>query len=59
MHVYSGKKLQPEQDVYLLWAFFHFSEAVKGARRRRGKPRLDRHMRSNLEAAMRASGRPR
>ena len=40
--------------------FFHFSdEAVKGARRRRGKPRLDQHMRSNLEAAMRASGRPR
>ena len=40
--------------------FFHFSdEVVKGARRRRGKPRLDQHMRSNLEAAMRASGRPR
>ena len=23
---------------------------MKGARRRRGKPRLDQHMRSNLEA---------
>ena len=41
-------------------AFFSLSdEAVKGARRRRGKQRLDQHMRSNLEAAMRASGRPR
>ena len=39
---------------------FHFSdEGVKGARRRRGKPRLNQHMRSNLEAAMRASDRPR
>ena len=44
----------------LLWAFFHFSdEAVFGARRGRGKPPLDQHMRSNLEAAMRTSGRPR
>ena len=47
--------------MYIFYGhFFHFSdEAVKGARRRRGKPRLDQHMRSNLEAAMRASGRPR
>ena len=51
---------EPAQDVYLLWSFFHFSdEAVKGARRRRGKPGLDQYMRSNLEATMRASGRPR
>ena len=38
---------EPAQDVYLLWAFFHFSdEAVKGAQ----------HMRSNLEAAMACLG---
>ena len=34
---------------------FHFSdEALKGARKRRGKPRLDQHMRSNLEALQRS-----
>ena len=33
---------------------FHFSdEALKGARKRRGKPRPDQHMRSNLEALQR------
>ena len=41
--------------MYIFYGhFFHFSdEAVKGARRRRGKPRLDQHMRSNLEALLR------
>jgi hypothetical protein len=34
---------------------FHFSdEALKGARKRRGKLRLDQHMRSNLEALQRS-----
>ena len=34
---------------------FHLSdEALKGARKRRGKPRLDQHMRSNLEALQRS-----
>ena len=42
------------QDVCLLWAFFHFSdEAVKGARRRRGKPQLHQHMR-NLDTGQRS-----
>ena len=39
---------EPAQDVFFYGHFFQFSdEAVKGARRRRGKPRLDQHMRSN------------
>ena len=34
---------------------FHFSdEALKGARKRRGKPPLEQHMRSNLEALQRS-----
>ena len=40
---------------YSSMGIFHFSdEALKGARKRRGKPRLDQHMRSNLEALQRS-----
>jgi len=44
---------EPAHNVF--YGRFSLSdEALKGARKRRGKPRLDQHMRSNLEALQRS-----